>query len=32
MPPKKRNPFLLRGFQGVKPEVVAKLEAVGIKK
>ena len=31
MPPKKRNPFFLRQFQGVNPEVVAKLEAVGIK-
>jgi hypothetical protein len=31
VPPKKRNPFLLRGFRGVNPEVIAKLEAVGIK-
>jgi hypothetical protein len=31
MPAKRRNPFKLRDFRGVDHEVIAKLEAVGIK-
>jgi hypothetical protein len=32
MSTKKQNPFLLKGFRGLSPDVIARLEAMGIKK
>ena len=32
MAPKKQNPFLLKDFRGVSPEILEKLAAIGVKK